>query len=83
MGHAGTVTTTGVASGDFSSKYLVHSESDVTGSSIAAMNGHHVTEMQANWLGPCPANMTPGDVMVGGFKMNLNSMANNAGQAAP
>ncbi|HEY5105377.1 MAG TPA: DUF3617 family protein [Caulobacteraceae bacterium] len=83
MGHAGTVTSTGTASGDFSSKYLVHSESQVSGSSIAAMNGHHVTEMQANWAGPCPANMAPGDVIVGGFKMNLNSMAAGAGNAAP
>ncbi len=83
MGRAGTVTSTGTASGDFSSKYLVHSESEVSGSSIAAMNGHHVTEMQATWLGPCPTDMVPGDVTVGGFKMNLNSMADNASHAAP
>ena len=77
MGEAGTVTSNGTASGDFSSKYLVHSESDVAGSRFAPMNGHHVTEMQATWSGPCPPDMAPGDVVVGGFKMNLNT-ANEA-----
>jgi hypothetical protein len=32
----------------------------------------HVHSTQdARWLGPCPADMKPGDMMVGGMKMNV------------
>jgi hypothetical protein len=36
------------------------------------MNGRHVTEIAATWLGPCPAGMIPGDVlMANGMKVNV------------
>jgi hypothetical protein len=74
MGAMGTVVSTGTAAGDFSSAYKVRIESDITGSTFQAANGHHVTEMAATYLGPCPAGMVAGDIDVGGMKMNVNHM---------
>jgi hypothetical protein len=71
MGPAGTTTTTGVVRGDLGTRYTVHSESDTTGSELARMNGHHVTDVTAAYEGPCPADMVPGDVLLAnGMKIN-------------
>jgi hypothetical protein len=56
-----TVTTTGVASGDFSSSYSV----DVTTRmepSPPGMPGQMHTTIRAKWEGPCPAGTKPGMV---------------------
>jgi len=75
LGHAGTVSSSGTATGDFSSKYVIRDESTVTGSSFAPMNGRHVTEITATYGGPCPAGMSPGDMDMGnGMKGNINRM---------
>jgi hypothetical protein len=75
LGNAGTVTSSGVASGNFDSKYVIHDESTVSGSSYAPMNGHHVTEITATYGGPCPAGMSAGDLeMANGMKVNINRM---------
>jgi hypothetical protein len=78
MGKAGTVATTGTASGDFSSHYIVRTESDVSGSSFPPLNGHHVSEMDSRWVGPCPVGMAPGEIVANGFRMNLNTMGAGA-----
>jgi hypothetical protein len=83
MGQAGTITSKGTVSGDFQSSYKVHSESDTSGAAFAAMNGHHVTEIDATWAGPCPAGVSPGDMTVNGMTMNINKMmAAGAGAGA-
>ncbi|HEX7761391.1 MAG TPA: DUF3617 family protein [Caulobacteraceae bacterium] len=83
MGPAGTVKTTGMASGDFGSKYIVHTESDTTGSQIARLNGHHVTDMTATYDGPCPADMAAGDVLLpNGMKVNPEKMMSGARAAS-
>jgi hypothetical protein len=64
MGPAGKVSARGQASGDFSSVYRVRAESDVTGAAFAALNGHHVTEMEVAYVGRCPNGMKPGDVLL-------------------
>ena len=64
IGAGATVTSKGVASGDFTSKYVVHSESDVSGGQFAQMNGHHVTEITSVYAGPCPAGMAGGDMQL-------------------
>jgi len=75
MGDAGVMTSAGTLTGDLASHYRVHDESDTTGSGIAAMNGRHVTDIDATWLGPCPAGMEGGDVILAnGMKVNLNKL---------
>jgi len=84
VGRGGTTTSTGVARGDFSSGYVIHMESDTTGAAYAAMNGHHVTELHATYAGPCPPDMTPGDVDAGnGVKVNIDRMAQGGAPAVP
>jgi hypothetical protein len=76
---AGTVTTRGVAAGDFASGYKVHSESDVDGSALPGLNGHHVMDMEVRYLGECPAGMAPGQLMLGnGMKVNAGKITGAA-----
>jgi hypothetical protein len=64
------------ASGDWASGYHIHTETDTTGAPIAAANGHHVTDIDGKWLGPCPAGMAGGDVQLpGGMKINAAKAA--------
>lgn len=71
MGESGTITSDGQASGDFASHYKVEVTSVTTGSPMAQANGTHTTTIEASWLGPCPADMKPGDMDVSGFKINM------------
>jgi hypothetical protein len=82
MGEAGVTTSKGTLSGDLSSRYRVHAESDIAGSSIPSLNGHHVTDIEATWLGACPAGMTPGDIVMGnGMKINVDKISAAAAAA--
>lgn len=75
MGQAGKVTTTGKATGDFSSKYMIKATSVTTGSTMAQANGTHEMEMTGTWEGACPASMKPGDMTLpNGMTMNLNTL---------
>lgn len=75
MGAAGKVTTTGKATGDFNSKYVIKATSVTTGSSMAQANGTHDMEMSGTWEGACPANMKPGDMtMPGGVTINIANL---------
>jgi hypothetical protein len=66
-------------SGDWSSAYKVHIESDTTGAPIAAANGHHVTDMDSQWLGPCPEGMAGGDMQLpGGMRVSGSRAAGAA-----
>lgn len=74
MGSGGTLTTKGTASGDFSSAYHVHVETDVSGANYPA--GHHVMDMDGHWLGPCPAGMAAGDIeLSNGMRINSGKLA--------
>jgi len=76
MGAAGKISTTGKATGNFNSSYVVKATSVTTGSSMAQANGTHDMEMTGTWEGACPADMKPGDMLLpGGVKVNLKSMA--------
>ena len=84
VGQAGTIVSTGTASGDFSSKYVVHDESTVSGARFAPMNGRHVTEIAATYQGPCPPDMIAGDMEMGnGMKVNINQMPQAGPLKAP
>jgi hypothetical protein len=75
MGAAGKISTSGNATGDFNSSYVVKATSVTTGSSMAQANGTHEMEMKGSWEGPCPAGMKPGDMTLpGGMTVNLNNM---------
>ena len=79
MGDAGTITTKGTASGNFSDAYHVHVETDVSGARFAQMNGHHVTDIDGKWLGPCPAGMKAGDIeLANGMTINSSKFAGAA-----
>lgn len=75
MTGAGTIKTTGTATGDFNSKYVVKATSTTSGSSMAQANGTHEMEVTATYEGPCPAGMKPGDMTLpGGMTVNINQM---------
>ncbi len=75
MGEAGKVSTTGKATGDFNSKYLMKATSVTAGSSMAQANGTREMEMTGTWEGACPANMKPGDMtMAGGMTINIANL---------
>ena len=65
----------GIASGDFKQTYQVRSEVAVNGAGLDAMNGVHAIEVKGRYLGPCPDDMRPGDVsMGGGLKVNIDRL---------
>lgn len=71
---AGVVRSKGVITGDFSSAYKVHTESDIERPTGGAPD-HHVMDVEARYAGACPADMTPGDMVIGGsLKVNINRM---------
>ena len=75
----GMMVTHGQASGDFASGYHLHVESDVTGAAYGPMNGHHVTDMDGKWLGPCPAGMAAGDMeLANGMRISGGKLAGAA-----
>ncbi|HEY2177904.1 MAG TPA: DUF3617 family protein [Caulobacteraceae bacterium] len=79
MGDAGTITSKGTASGDFANAYHIHFETEISGSRFASTNGHHVTDIDGKWLGPCPAGMAAGDIeLANGMKINAGRFAGAA-----
>ncbi|MEO8926974.1 MAG: DUF3617 family protein [Caulobacteraceae bacterium] len=80
VGGAGVTNSTGTLSGDFVSRYHVHVASLTTGSSIPSMNGRHVIDIDATWLGACPAGIDGGDViMANGMKVDMMRLGAVAG----
>ncbi len=75
MGVAGAISSKGDITGDFSSAYRVHSESDMTGANSARVPSHHVTDVEAHYGGACPTGMVAGDMMIGNaIRFNINKM---------
>lgn len=65
-GSGGRTTTAGTASGDFSSRYTVQAETRTEGAAVPQLNRAARMILQADWRGPCPADMRPGDVAMPG-----------------
>ncbi len=75
FGRAGVVESSGAVQSDFSSSYRLHAVSTVHGSVYGPMNGPHVTDISASYVGPCPSGMSPGEVIIGpGLKINLDRL---------
>lgn len=69
------VRTIGTASGDFGADYRVHSELTISGSPFGPADGVHVLDITGHYLGACPADMKPGDVLLGpGMKVNIDRL---------
>ncbi len=66
-----TVSTDGVASGDFSSTYSIDATGVTSGSPKPARNGSHHVTVAAKWLGSCPAGQHGGDVTSNGKTTNV------------
>lgn len=72
MGSGGKTTTSGVAKGDFDAHYQIEAESSTVGAAAPQMNGTRKMVIDAQWQGPCPADMKGGDMQLpGGVKINL------------
>ncbi|WP_340647464.1 DUF3617 family protein [Phenylobacterium sp.] len=72
MGSGGKTTTSGTATGDFNSKYLIQAESSTEGAAAPQMNGLHKVTIEAAWQGACPEGYKPGDMSLpGGMKINI------------
>jgi hypothetical protein len=75
MGAGGKVVSSGTATGDFNSSYVVKATSTTTGAAMPQANGVHDMTLTARWEGACPAGMKGGDVRVqipGGPEMTIN-----------
>ena len=64
-----TMTTSGVAKGDFNSGYHMESTTRMSPAPIPQLAESHMT-MDAKWVGPCPADIKPGDMIVNGRKIS-------------
>jgi hypothetical protein len=76
LGAGARMTTKGVASGDFTSRYQIDAEMGVDGAPIAALDGHHQLKLMGEYRGPCPAGAAPGAVVT------LDSQKFGAGRRA-
>ncbi|MBS0297860.1 MAG: hypothetical protein JSR45_16250 [Proteobacteria bacterium] len=71
MGTGGRTSSTGTASGDFSTHYVVHADSVTEGAALPQMNGKHSSTIDSTWTGACPAGQVGGDMTVHGMKINV------------
>lgn len=75
MGSGGVTTTSGTATGDFSTRYQVQAESSTEGAAAPQMNGVRIVNIAARHLGACPEGMKPGDMeLPGGQRINMLDM---------
>jgi hypothetical protein len=58
-----TLTTRGIASGDFASHYRIDADVAVNGAPITALDGQHQLTLEGAYRGPCPAGSGPGHLV--------------------
>ena len=79
MGSGGRVTTSGLATGDFTSRYQIRFETSTVGAALEQMNGQHRLIVDAAYQGPCPAGMSPGEMeLPGGRRISALDISNPA-----
>jgi hypothetical protein len=68
----------GDASGNFTTAFHLRLETDLKNPPpFDKVNSHHVTEVDGSWLGPCPPDMAPGDMLLAnGVKAPGGRLAN-------
>ena len=84
MDAMGEATSKITATGDFSTHYKVHTETDLTGSRLTPGHpAHHVADVEGRYAGACPANMVAGDISLGdSMTVNVNKMPSMAAAVA-
>jgi len=71
-GKYGKVVTTSVIKGDFNSSFTATTDTQMSGSPVAGLNGDHKTTTIATWLGPCAPGQRVGDIILpDGTKRNI------------
>jgi len=69
-----TMTTTGVATGDFQTHFHIHTS--IHAAPAAPGMAGQTVDIEGKWLGACPPGRKPGDmVMDGGVVMNMGAMS--------
>ncbi len=58
-----TLTTRGIASGDFASQYRIDADVEISGAPITALDGRRQMTLMGAYRGPCPAGATPGHLV--------------------
>jgi hypothetical protein len=62
-----TITSHGTVTGDFNSAYNLDVTTKMDPPGPGGMGGETKAQIKAKWLGPCPADMKPGAMKVGGM----------------
>lgn len=74
----------GEITGDLTTSYASHSTVTTEGAPAAQMNRAVTVTAEGAYLGPCPADMKPGDLeMEGGMRFNMAEMAEMAAKMQP
>ncbi|OXE36988.1 MAG: hypothetical protein CGW95_04390 [Phenylobacterium zucineum] len=72
LGGSGTVVSKGTIRGDVTHSYTVEMQSTTLDAGAAHMNGDRKISIQAQWQGPCPPGMAPGEMALpDGVKINM------------
>jgi hypothetical protein len=66
LAQGATLTSSGVARGDFLSHYEVRSTLAVSGAPLAELDGTREVDLVGSYRGPCPTGMAPGEIRLGG-----------------
>jgi hypothetical protein len=75
LGGQAVLTSTGVATGDFVSRYEVRSVLTVTGAPFAELDGRHEVQLVGRYRGACPTGMAPGQISLGrGLKVDARRL---------
>lgn len=81
MQQLGRMVTEGTTTGDMRTSYRTEMTTETTDSSMAQLNGTSTTVVEGVHEGPCPSDMSPGDMIgPGGMRMSLGGQP--AGQPA-
>ncbi|WP_122465998.1 DUF3617 domain-containing protein [Brevundimonas lutea] len=82
MGPGGRMVSDGVVTGDFRSIYRSEWTTVTSGAALAQMNGETSSVAEGRLVGPCPADMRPGDADIAGMRVNMAEMADQAAARA-
>ena len=82
MGPGGRMVSDGVVTGDFRSIYRSEWTTVTSGAALAQMNGETSSVAEGRLVGPCPADMRPGEADIAGMRLNMAEMADQAAARA-
>jgi hypothetical protein len=84
MGSGGHISSTGSATGDYNSKYVIKSTSTTTGAALAQLNRTSESTVTVEFKGACPSGWAGGDTEIPGYgRINAGAMMKSARGAPP